>query len=104
MDALCPANRVGPDFRKADSPDVARLPELGQAAGRFFDRDVRIEPARPVDVEVIDAERLQRVAEEVPRRGRTRVHAEPVAIRAAQGPELDREERLPGPVAQRAAD
>ena len=69
------ADGVGADFGQADVPDVAGLDHVGDGADRVFDRHRRIEPRRPVDVDVIDAEPLQRIGDEILHRGRAAVHS-----------------------------
>ena len=58
------ADGFGADFRQADVPIAARLHHVGDRADRVLDRHVGIEPRRAVDVDVVDAEPLQRVGEE----------------------------------------
>ena len=64
------ADRLGADLRQPDVADVAGLDQLGDRADRLLDRHVRVEPRRAVDVDVVGAEPLQRVGEEVLHRGR----------------------------------
>jgi len=53
---------------------------------------------------VVQAEAGQAVREKVPHRDRPGIHAEPIPIRAAQRPELDRDQRLVATIAQRSPD
>ena len=85
------ADRLGADLRQADVADVAGLHQVGDGADRVLDRHVRIEARRTVDVDVVDAEPLQRVGEEVLHRRRAGVVADPAAVRVAQGAELHAE-------------
>ena len=104
MDRVGAANRVRSHLRQADRANVAGLHEVRDRADGVLDGDGRIEPAGPIDVDVIDAETGQGVAEEVLHRRRPRVDAEPAAVGAAQRAELDRQQRLVAPVPQRPAD
>ena len=45
--------------------DVAGLHQFGDGADGLLDRYVRIEPAGPVDVDVVGAEALERIGEAV---------------------------------------
>ncbi|MCK1282783.1 aldo/keto reductase [Bradyrhizobium sp. 44] len=72
-----------------DMFDVAGLHEIGDAADSLLDRNVGIEPRRAVDVDVVGAEPLQRIGQEVPRCSRPRVHAGEFAGRTAQRTEFD---------------
>ena len=71
----------GADFRKADMPDPAGLDHVGHGADRILDRHIRIEPRRAVDIDVVDAEPLQRIGDEILHRRRTAVIAEPALLR-----------------------
>jgi hypothetical protein len=77
MDRVRAADRVDADLRQSDRADVARLHQLRNRADRVLDRDVRIEPRRAINVDVIDAEALERVREKIFDRGRTRIESEP---------------------------
>ena len=63
MHRLRASNGVGPHLRQADRADVAGLHQIGDGADGLLDRHRGIEPARPIDVDVIDAEPRQRVRE-----------------------------------------
>jgi hypothetical protein len=65
-------------------PHVSLLDQLGDRADRLLDRYGRVEPGDPVDVDVVDAEALERVGGEVPDRFRAAVVAGPAAVRVAQ--------------------
>jgi len=69
--------------------DVAGLHQIGEAADRLLDRNVGIETCRAVDVDVVGAETLQRIGEEILRRGRPGVHSGEFTRGAAQRAELD---------------
>src|SRR5690606_6879421 len=92
-----PADGVGVDLAEADVPYVALLDEFGDGADGLLDRDVRVGAGDPVDVDVVDAEALERVGGEVLHRGRAAVDPAPVAVRVAQGAELDAEQGLFAP-------
>ena len=94
MDGCGPADGVGADFGQADMADIAGLDHVGDGADRVFDRHVRIEPGRAVDVDIVDAEPLQRIGDEVLQRGRAVVHAVEAAGRIAQGAGLDADDDL----------
>src|SRR6185437_14387460 len=100
-----PPDRRGADLREPDVPQVALLDQLGDRADGVLDRDGRVEAGGPVDVDVVDAQALQRVAEEVPQRGGAGVDALWRTVGAAQYTELHREHdgvAVAGP--QRSAD
>ena len=78
----------------SDSPmcaDVAGLDHLGDRADGLLDRHVRIEPGGAVDVDVVGAEALQRVGQEVAHGRRPGVDAAEGAAGSAQRAELDAE-------------
>ena len=86
--------------------DVASLHEVGNRADRVLDRHVRVEARGTIDVDVVDAEPLQRVGCEGLHRGRPGVEADPAGGRIAQRAELDADDRLVAMVAvgKRLAD
>ena len=47
-----------PDFRQPDVTDIAGAHHVGDRADGVLDRHVRIDPGRPVDVDIIGAEPL----------------------------------------------
>ena len=77
------ADRLGADLGQADMADIAGLHQVGDGADRVLDRHVRIEPRRAVDVDMVDAEPLQRIGGEVLHRRRPCVEADPAAGRIA---------------------
>jgi hypothetical protein len=79
------------DFRKADMSDMPGLDQVGNRADRLFDRQVGIEPRRPVDVDMVGAEPLQRIGRKILHRDRPAVIAEEAPVRIAQPAELDRD-------------
>ena len=85
------ADRFGAHLRQADMADIAGLHHVGDGADRLLDRHVRIEPRRPVDIDMVDAEPLQRIGEEVLHRRRPRVEAAPAAGGIAHRAELHAE-------------
>jgi hypothetical protein len=58
-------------------PDKTGLDHVGDGANRVFDRHRRIEPGRPVDIDVIDAEALEAVGEEVFYGGGAGIYTDP---------------------------
>src|SRR5258708_4554148 len=70
VDGVRAAERLGADLGEADMTDIAAFDQIGDRAYRLLDRHARVEAARAVDVDMIRAEALQRVAEE--RLGRRR--------------------------------
>ena len=80
---------VGAGLREADVAHVAGLHHLRDRADRVLDRDRGVHAGEAVDVDVVGAEPLQRVGEEVLDRGRTPVDAGPAPLDVAQRPELD---------------
>jgi hypothetical protein len=68
---------------------VTSLHHVGDRPNGILDRHGRVEPRRPVDVDVVGAEPAQRIAEEVLHRERPRIVAQPIAADIAQRTELD---------------
>ncbi len=58
---------------------VASLDHVGDRTDRVFDRHVRVQPCGPVNVDVIDAQTLQRIREKVFHRRWTRIVKRPAA-------------------------
>jgi hypothetical protein len=104
MHGVRPADRVGTDLRESDVPHVTRLHQVGDRTDRLFDRYGRIEPCRPVDIDVIDAEPDERVREKILDRGGTRVDADECAVGRTHSAELDRQQRLVAASLERALD
>ena len=69
MDGRGAADRLGADLRQPDVAHVAGLHHVGDRADGLLDRHVGIEPRRAVDVDVVDAEPLQRIGQGVLHRG-----------------------------------
>src|SRR3546814_8559618 len=82
---------IGADLGEADVADMSCLHHVGDRADGLLDRHLRIEPGGPVDVDVVDAQALQRIGEEGLHRRRPAVEADPATGRVAQGAELDAE-------------
>jgi hypothetical protein len=72
---------------------MARLHHVGYGAHGVLDRHARIEARRPVDVDMIETEALQRIGEKIPHRRRPRVVAQPAAGGITQRAELDADEK-----------
>src|SRR5690606_11030570 len=83
-----PADGVGADLAEADVPHMALLDEFRDRADGLLDGHVGVGTGDAVDVDVVDAEPLERVGGEVLHGGRAAVVAGPVAVRVAQGAEL----------------
>jgi len=81
-------DRLRADLGQADVAHVTGLHELGDRADGLLDRHVRVEPRRPVDVDVVGAQALQRVRERRLDRRRPRVVSQPAPVRAALRAEL----------------
>src|SRR5487761_1993410 len=83
------------DFRQTDVAYVPLLDEIRDGPDRVLDWHVRIEPRRTVDVDVVDAQALQRVGDEVAYRRRARIVAmELPRTRTAQSVELHADQHL----------
>jgi hypothetical protein len=80
---------LGADLGEADVTHIAGLHHLRDRADGVLDRHPRVEPRRPVHVDVLDPEPLERVGEKGLHRRRPRVQADPPLARIAQGAELD---------------
>ena len=104
MDLGRAPDRLDADLGQPDVAHVARLHEIGDRTDRVLDRNLRIEPRRPVDVDVVDAEPGQAVCEGVLGRGRPGVVAEERAVGAALRPVLHADDRLVAPAAERLPD
>src|SRR5256885_16618553 len=89
MHRMRPANGVGAYLGKSDMLDPAGLHHVGHRANALFDRHIGIEPRRPIDVDVIDTEPLQRIGDEIPDRRRAAVIAEKTLVWIAQCAEFD---------------
>src|SRR5262245_66492691 len=98
MNGIRATNRIWSYFGETDRTHVTRLHEIGNSADGLFDRHVGIEPPRAIDVHVIQAEPGQRVPDEVLRRGRPGIDADPAAVGSAKRTELHGEEHLVTPV------
>jgi hypothetical protein len=59
------ADGLGADFRQADVAHIAGLDHVGDGADRVLDRHVRVQARRAVDVDVVGAQALQAVGQEV---------------------------------------
>ena len=105
MDLGGAADGVGANLGQADVTDEPGLDHFGDGADRVLDRHVGIDARRPVDVDMVGAQPLQRIGERGLERLGPGVVAQPVAERIAQRAELDRQQE---PVAvltlQRLAD
>ena len=77
---------VDPHLRQTDRADIASVDEVGNGANRVLDRHSRIEPGGPVDVDVIDAQPLQRIAEEVFHGDRPGINTCPAAVGRRRAP------------------
>ena len=93
VDGVCAADGVGPHLGQSNGADIPGLHEIRNRADGLFDRLLRIETTWAVDVDMIDAEAPEGVAEEVLHGRRLRIDTDPTAVRPAQGPKLD--ERAP---------
>ena len=94
MDGGRPPDRLGAHLGETDVADIAGLHHVGDGADRVLDRHIGIEPGGAVDVDMIDAETLQRIGEEVLDAAGPGVEADPAAGGIPQGAELDAERRL----------
>src|SRR5262249_51691132 len=82
-------DRICPDLGEPDRAHVTCLDQVGDGANRLLDGDRRIQAAGTIDIDVIDAEPSQAIADEVLYGRRAHVHADPAAVRPAQRAELD---------------
>jgi hypothetical protein len=104
VDGLGALDGFDADFRQADVADVTLLDQVGNGADGLLNGDARVEARRPVDVDVVDAESLQAVGEEVLDRCRAAVEAAPTAAGIAHRAELHREQHLVATAFDGAAD
>src|SRR5262245_19918536 len=79
--------------------DITGLHHVGDSPDRFLDRNLRVEPRRPVDVDIVDIEAHQRLGEKVLDRLRARIKSYPAAGRLAQATKLDADHRFIAPPA-----
>src|ERR1700722_19629009 len=73
MYRVCAADRVGSDLRKSDVFDIARLDHLGDGTNVVFDRHMRIEPRRTIDVDIVGPQTAKAIGQEILHSARTRV-------------------------------
>ncbi len=97
MDSSGPAQRFGADLRQTDVADITSLHHIGDGSHGLLDRDVWIEPGGPIDVDVIDAEAVERIGQEGFHRCGPGVIPDPAAGRITLRAELDADER-PAPL------
>ena len=95
MDRPGAPNGVRSHLRQADRANVPSRHEVRKRAHGVFDGNRRIEPSRPIDVDVVDAEADEQVPQEVLDRRRPGVDAKPAPVRRAQRAELHRQQRRP---------
>ena len=89
---------------QADVAHVAGLDHVGDCADGVFNRHARVESRDAVDVDVVGAQALQRVGQEILHRGGPAIHPTPAAAGRAQCAELDRQQRLVAPARESAAE
>ena len=82
------ADRLRADLREPDVADVSGLRQLCNRADGLLDRDVRVEPCRPVHVDVVDTQPLERVRQRSLHGLRARVVPEPAPVGSALRAEL----------------
>ena len=95
VDTMRAADRLGAHFREPDGADVSGFDHLRDRADGVLDRDARVDTAGSIDVDVAHAEPFETVGEGgLDGRG-AEIEAQPRAVGAAQGAELDRQQGLP---------
>ena len=104
VDRLRPTDGVRSHLRQPDGADVPGFDEIRNRADGVLDGHTWIEAARTIDVNVVQAEARQTVREKILHRDGPGIQAEPAPIRAAQRPELHRDQRLVATIAQRPSD
>src|SRR2546422_9637570 len=72
-----------------DMSNVSCLNQVSDGAYRIFNGDVWVEPGRPIDIDVVGAEALQRLGQIVLHGHRTGVNAIPPPLRVSQSAEFD---------------
>src|SRR5215210_4262380 len=90
-------------FGQAKVADLSLLDELGHGADRFLDRNRAIHPMLVVEIDVVDAESLERTIARLPNILRPAVHSEKAAVLPALVAELGGEYDLVAPPADSAA-
>ena len=90
-------DRVGARLGQAQMPHMPGPDQVGDGTHRVLDRYRRVDPSGPVDVDMVGAQALQAVGQEVLDRGRSAVEADEGPARVEHGPELDREHRCIAP-------
>jgi hypothetical protein len=91
MGGMRAPERLGSCLRQADVAHPAGVDHLRDRSDRVLDRDGRVHATEAVDVDVIGAQALQGVGQEVPYRHRPSVDADEGVVRGAQRAELDAE-------------
>ena len=92
---------LGRGLRQADVADVAGLYHVGDGADGVLDRHLRIDPRGLIEIDIIGAQSLERIGEEVLGRRRTCVIAQALAVGIAHGAVFDGDEgALPPPAFQ----
>ena len=64
--------------------DISSLDHVAYRANGFFDRNIGVESRRPIYVDMIDTQPLQRIGKEILCRFRPRIKAAPTARRIAE--------------------
>ncbi len=97
MDGLRTRQGLGRHFAQRQMAHITHFDHVGDGADRLLDGYGGVEARRAIDVDVIGAETLETIAEEILHGGRPRVEAAEAAIGRAQRAELDAEDgaRLP---------
>src|ERR1051326_6077272 len=104
MNGVCAANRLRPGFGHAEVPHFAGVNEVGHRTDRVFDRCVGIDAMLIVEIDVIDAEALQRrVAGALDVIGPS-IDSDPRSVSVALVRELRRQYDLIATIANRASD
>src|SRR5580698_7131390 len=83
--------------------DIPSLDELGNGSNSVLDRDIRIQPSGPINIDVVDSKPLQGIGQEVLDRPGARINSYPGTIRAAHSAKLYGEDSLVSPVFQSPA-
>ncbi len=94
VDSRSAPDRLDADLREADVADIAGLHHVGDRPHRLLDRHARIKPRRPVDIDVVKPQALQRIGEKALHRRRPPVISQPAAGRIAQRTEFHADDHL----------
>lgn len=94
VDRLGATDGLDTHLREADVANVAGANHVGDGAHRLLDRDVRIKPCWPVDVDILRSQPTQGIGEKVFHCRRSRVISVPVVGWVSHAAKLHTDQHL----------